>query len=84
MDAHTEPQVLAVRPPGAAALLGVSVRTVYNLMADGRLPYRQLGAARLIELEQLRRLLASLPSPEPRAAPPPEGLASGDACRVAS
>ena len=56
MDAHT-PDPIAVRPNEAARLAGLSRRSIEHLIANGSLPSRRVGRARLILLADLRRLL---------------------------
>jgi excisionase family DNA binding protein len=50
---------LAYRPGEAAAALGLSRSRVYELMAQGVIPYRQIGSVRLIPRTALDNLLAS-------------------------
>jgi excisionase family DNA binding protein len=50
---------IAVRPREAANLLGVSERTVRSLLATGALRSVKLGAARLIAVADLERLVMS-------------------------
>jgi excisionase family DNA binding protein len=51
---------LAVTPPEAAALLGVSRATVYNLIARGELRSVKIGASRRIRVDALREYLLKL------------------------
>jgi excisionase family DNA binding protein len=49
---------LALRPAEAAKALGVHRATIYRLLESGQLPSVTLGRARLIRVEDLRKLLA--------------------------
>jgi excisionase family DNA binding protein len=49
---------LAYRPREAAAALGLSRARVYELMAEGRIDYRQIGSVRLIPRTALDALLS--------------------------
>jgi excisionase family DNA binding protein len=51
---------LAYRPTEAAKALGVSRSQIYELMAQGVLPYAQLGGVRLIRRQALDDLLVRL------------------------
>jgi excisionase family DNA binding protein len=81
--APTSPQVglddrlddrLAYRPTEAARIIGVSRSRIYDLMAEGVLPYAQLDGVRLIRRQALDDLLVQLervaadPGPEPHEA----------------
>jgi excisionase family DNA binding protein len=48
---------LAVRPPEAAELVGVSLRTIQNYIRDGQLPARKIGRRTVIEMRHLRAFL---------------------------
>lgn len=52
---------LAYRPKEAAAALGVSRSTIYEMIADGKLEARKLGGATLIRHEELVRVLEGAP-----------------------
>ncbi len=63
------PTPLSYRPKEAAAMLGVSRSTIYQMIADGDLPARKLGMATLIRHEDLARVLdAAELSPSTKAA----------------
>jgi len=53
----TEPQRLAYGVPEAASMIGVSVRTVFDLIKDGRLKAVKIGGRRLVRREALEALL---------------------------
>lgn len=55
----TEP--IAVSPADAADMLGVSKRTVYNLIGQGKLRARKLGARTLVDVATLQSYYKSLP-----------------------
>jgi excisionase family DNA binding protein len=60
MSDPDEPQRLAYKPSEVARLLGVSDTVVYELMASGRLEYRQLGPRlRLVSHAAIERFLAT-------------------------
>lgn len=50
--------VIAVRINQAAAMLGVSRRTIYNLIEQGELRVAKIGSASLIPIEDLQRLVS--------------------------
>ena len=52
---------LAYRPKDIATMLGISRSTVYQLIADGRLPARKLGAATVIRRCDLEAFLDAAP-----------------------
>ncbi len=52
-----QPPRLAYRPQEAANMLGVSRSTIYQMVAEGRLVSRKLGAATVIPYVELQRLL---------------------------
>jgi len=54
-------QPLAYRPKDAATVLGVSKSTIYQMIADGDLEARKLGAATLIPHTELVRVLNEAP-----------------------
>ena len=49
---YTEP--VAVRPPVAAAMLGISVTRLYELIGDGTLKSRTDGRRRIISVESIK------------------------------
>ena len=53
------PPRISVSAREAAEMLGVSKSTVYNLMADGRLPFIKIGQRRLIMIKDLEDFLKS-------------------------
>ncbi|MCJ2100700.1 helix-turn-helix domain-containing protein [Methylobacterium sp. E-046] len=55
------PRPLAYRPKDAATVLGVSKSTIYQMIADGALPARKLGASTVILRSDLVALLEALP-----------------------
>lgn len=58
----TEPPTpLAYRPKDAATMLGISRSTVYQLIADGHLPARKLGATTVIRRCDLEAFLDAAP-----------------------
>lgn len=48
---------LAYRPKDAATVLGVSRSTIYQMIADGEIEARKLGAATVIPHAELARVL---------------------------
>lgn len=54
-------QPLAYRPKDAPAVLGVSKSTIYQMIADGDLEARKLGAATVIPHTELVRVLNEAP-----------------------
>ena len=60
MAPNTEP--LALSPAAAARFLGLSKRTIYNLLAAGTISARRAGKRTLIEVASLRKYLDSLPA----------------------
>ncbi len=56
-DAHVAPAPLLVDRREAARLLGVSPGTIDNLRTRGELPSVKLGARRLFDIADLRRLI---------------------------
>lgn len=67
MGEHMRP--IAYRPKDAATVLGVSKSTIYQMIADGDLEARKLGAATLISHDELARVLGSAPlTPAAKAA----------------
>lgn len=50
-------QRLADRPKDAAAFLGVSRSTIYQMIGDGQIAARKLGAAAVIPHSELARVL---------------------------
>lgn len=67
MGEHVRP--IAYRPKDAAAVLGVSKSTIYQMIADGDLEARKLGAATLISHDELSRVLLAAPlTPAAKAA----------------
>jgi len=62
MAPNTEP--LALSPAAAARFLGVSKRTIYNLLAAGSLKARKLGKRTLVEAQSLRAYFETLPAHE--------------------
>jgi excisionase family DNA binding protein len=59
---------LALRPAEAARALGVSRSRLYELLAQGELKARKLGASTLIERVEIERYIETLPAYEPAAA----------------
>jgi excisionase family DNA binding protein len=55
------PVPLAYRPKDAAALLGVSRSTIYQMIAEGRLEARKIGAATVIPRTSLLALFEASP-----------------------
>ncbi len=51
------PEQLAYSPTDAARLLGLSSRSIYNLMANGTLASLKIGKSRRITHKELERLL---------------------------
>lgn len=51
---------IAVSPEGAARYVGVSKRTIYNLIADGTLVARKFRGRTLVEVAGLKAFLAGL------------------------
>ena len=58
---ETEPKPLAYRPKDAAALLGISRSTLYEMIASGKIEARKLGGATIIRHEELVRVLDAAP-----------------------
>jgi hypothetical protein len=58
-DKHTACRILA----------GISLRSLMQLVAEGRLNARKLGSRTVFEVDELRRFAASLPSWEPKDVP---------------
>ena len=60
---------MAYRPKDAATMIGVSKSTIYQMIADGKIQSRKIGAATVILHDELARILdgASL-SPTTKAA----------------
>lgn len=54
---HQPVEPLAHSPEGAAKRLGVPLRLVYTLLADGQLRSTKIGKRRLIPDTELQRLL---------------------------
>jgi excisionase family DNA binding protein len=52
---------LAYRPKDAAAVLGVSRSTIYQMIAEGRLEARKIGAATVIPRASLLALFEAAP-----------------------
>jgi excisionase family DNA binding protein len=50
--------VLSYRPDRAAQVLGVSRSTLYKLMKEGILRFRQVGGLRLIPMAEIERFLS--------------------------
>ena len=58
----TEPLTpLAYRPKDAATMLGISKSMIYQLIADGHLPARKVGATTVIRYSDLEALLEAAP-----------------------
>jgi excisionase family DNA binding protein len=61
-NTSTEPTPLAVRPREAAKMLGISPRKLFDLLKDGTIPSRKIGAGRagavLISVAALQTWLA--------------------------
>lgn len=53
------PSLLSVRVRKAAAITGLSVSLLYKLMAEGKLPFSQIGGLRLISVKDLEAFLAA-------------------------
>jgi excisionase family DNA binding protein len=70
MTAAAEP--LAYGVAAAAAAAGAGRDTLYRAIRDGGLTARKIGARTVIETDELKRWLASMPAipPRRRAAPP--------------
>ena len=60
------PEPLLLRLPVAAQMLGISVRTIYILSAQGHLRIRHIGRSSRIALADLRRYADSLSGTEAR------------------
>ncbi len=54
---HDPAPLLAVSIVDAARVIGVSRTTIYELMADGDLPFAKIGRRTVIPFDELRRLL---------------------------
>ena len=52
---------IGLRPPAAAARIGTSPFHIEELMRDGALPFRIVGGARVIAIEDLDSYFASIP-----------------------
>lgn len=60
---------LAYRPRDAAEMIGVSKSTIYQMIADGKIESRKIGAATVILHDELTRILDGAPlSPTTKAA----------------
>ena len=55
------PEALAYRPKDAAAVLGVSRATIFDMIAKGKITARKIGAATVISREELNRVLQAAP-----------------------
>ena len=62
MAQNLEP--LALSPAAAARFLGVSKRSIYNLLAAGTLTARKHGKRTLIEVSSIRKYFETLPQHE--------------------
>ncbi len=65
METVTDPanpaeRQLAYSPESAAEALDISRSTIYNMMADGRLPSFKIGRCRRIPAEAIQSLMAEL------------------------
>lgn len=60
-DQCPEHQVIALTLPDAAKVAGLSIRTLYALHSDGRLPIRKIGRRSLILRRDLEDLLNAAP-----------------------
>jgi excisionase family DNA binding protein len=56
-----DPVPLLLTVEKAVAFSGISRRTLYRLMADGRIVSRKLGKSRLIESDSIVRMVQQLP-----------------------
>lgn len=52
---------LGLRPPAAAAYLGTTPFHIEELMRDGALPFRIVGGARVIAIEDLDKYFEAIP-----------------------
>lgn len=69
------PRAIAVDPADAAAMLGVSRATIYNLLASGQIRSVKIGRSRRISVTELQRLMqtaGSITEPLPVPAPAAE------------
>jgi excisionase family DNA binding protein len=64
MDAQTDTQRLAYSLEESAQAIGLSRRTLYNLIEAGSLRTVKLGRRRVVPVEELTRILADA-QPEP-------------------
>jgi excisionase family DNA binding protein len=48
-----------LRVPEASAFLGIALKTLYELMADGTLPYVRLRSERRVEMRALQAFIAA-------------------------
>ncbi|MBN1512612.1 MAG: helix-turn-helix domain-containing protein [Phycisphaerae bacterium] len=58
-DRSVNPEPLALRPREAAAMLGLSARTLWSLTARGAIPSFKVGRATLYSVQALREWVQS-------------------------
>jgi hypothetical protein len=58
---ETEPPLIAVGPDEASQITGVSRTRIFQEIRDGALTARKAGKSTIIEIDELRRWVRSLP-----------------------
>jgi hypothetical protein len=81
MDTSQETLVLGLSPDAAAAAAGVSRTRIFEALRFGTLAAKKIGKATVIETDELRRWIRSLPTwgPETKSPAPRNRRPTGDA-----
>jgi excisionase family DNA binding protein len=62
---HVNPEKVAYTIAEAVRALGIGRSTIYLALSSGRLPARKCGSRTLIQADELRRFVESLPPARP-------------------